>query len=96
MPKPRWTTPVQRTWLEERIPAFNEAQENGVTSKLFYPELYAEWDKTFDPEPPSAIDLEEAEGDLEKAKTTIKKFMETVSFIIQGTGRDQSPTDMTI
>ena len=85
MPKPRWTTPAQRQWLEDRIPAFTEAQEKGLTTKIFYPDLYAAWDRDFSLEPPSAIEIQEAKGDLEAARTAKRKFMEIVSFIIQDT-----------
>jgi hypothetical protein len=83
MPKPRWTTPAQRTWLEARITAFTESQEKELTTKVFYPELYKEWEKTFPSEPPSTTELEKAGGDLEKAIAKKKKFMETVSLIVQ-------------
>jgi hypothetical protein len=82
MPKPRWTTSAQRAWLEERIPAFTESQENDQTTTVFYPELYVAWEKSFALEPPSATELEKAGGDLEKATATKKKFMETVSMVI--------------
>lgn len=93
MPKPRWTTTAQRSWLEEHIPAFNEAQENGLTTKVFYPELYANWDRAFNPEPPSATELLEAGGVLGIDEAIKKKFMEIVSFIIQV--RNKAPTDTT-
>jgi hypothetical protein len=80
MPKPRWTTPAQRAWLEERIPAFNEAQEKGITTKIFYPQLYTAWDRAFNPQPPSAAEIKDAGGNLERAKAKKRKFMEIVSF----------------
>ena len=80
---PHWTTPSQRAWLEDRIPAFTKAQENGLMTKVFYPDRYAAWDRAFNSEPPSEIELKEAGGDLEMARSIKKKFMETVSFISQ-------------
>ena len=52
-------------------------------TKVFYPDRYAAWDRAFNSEPPSEIELKEAGGDLEMARSIKKKFMETVSFISQ-------------
>ena len=93
MPKPRWTTAKQRSWLEERIPAFHDAQDNGLTTKVFYPELYAAWDRAFNPVPPSEIEIMEADGNLEKAIALKKKFMETVSLLFKS--KKKNPTDRT-
>lgn len=90
MPKPRWTSAAQRAWLEQRIPEFNDAQEKGTTTKVFYPKLYKAWDRAFNPEQPSIIEVKEAGGNLERAKAKKRKFLEIVSSRYQL--RDKSPT----
>jgi hypothetical protein len=79
MPKQRWTTNEQRQWLEERIPAFLEAQQADTLGSVFFPDLYDEWRKQHPVQPPSAEELEKAGGNLEKAKKEGKKKTESVS-----------------
>ena len=80
MPKQRWTTGEQRIWLEERIPAFLEAQQADTLANVFFPDLYDEWPKLYPTQPPTAEELEKAGGNLEKANKQGKKKMENVSF----------------
>jgi len=67
MTKKPWTTPDQRTWLENLIPAFVEAQENKTTGTTFFPETYEKWQKKWPVEPPTMEELAEAGGEAPKA-----------------------------
>jgi hypothetical protein len=78
MPKKRWTTAEQRSWLEERIPAFIEAQRQKTTS-AFFDKTHQSWQKKWPVEAPTSRELQSAKGITERAIATKQKSVESVS-----------------
>lgn len=73
----RWTTPEQLDWLQQRHPAYLEAQSQGRYDK-FWPKIFQDWFATFPAREPTEndpvdSDLEpesDSEPELQKASTT--------------------------
>ena len=77
MTKQHWTTPEQRKWLEGQLTKFIEAQASDSTSS-FYPEVYKGWQEKFGHPTPTAQDIEESNGNEEKAAIKVVKKTEKV------------------
>lgn len=78
MPKKRWTTAEQCSWLEELIPAFTEAQRQKTTG-AFFNKTHQTWQKKWPVEAPTARELQSAKGITERAIATKQKAVENVS-----------------
>ena len=78
MPKKRWTTSEQRSWLEERIPLFIQAQQNKATS-AFLDDIYRDWQERWPIEVPTEQELQSANGIEERALAVKRKTVEDVS-----------------
>lgn len=78
MPKKRWTTIEQRAWLEERIPAFIEAQQSKATG-AFFDDIHTGWQKNWPTEAPTQQELKSANGNAERALAIKQKASEGVS-----------------
>jgi hypothetical protein len=78
MPKKRWTSTEQRSWLEERIPPFIQAQQNKATS-TFLDDIYRDWQERWPIEPPTEKELQSAKGIEERALAVKRKTIEDVS-----------------
>jgi hypothetical protein len=77
MGKKQWTTPDQRTWLQARISTFTTAQVNRSTA-TFFESTYRGWHKKWPTPAPTEKDIDDAKGDLERARATLQKKMEEV------------------
>ena len=77
MGKKRWTTPEQRTWLEELIPDFVQAQQDKTTG-LFFDTIYKEWHDKWPTEPATDKEIKSARGNADKALATKRKAEENV------------------
>ncbi|OJT05534.1 hypothetical protein TRAPUB_3650 [Trametes pubescens] len=73
MPRPEWTTPEEKAWLERRIPDFIEAQEKN-DPKSFFLGCHGEWFHRFEMEPPTAQEIEKQGGNVDKATSVKKKL----------------------
>lgn len=77
MGKKRWTTEEQRTWLEELIPDFVQAQQD-KTVRTFLKDMYSKWDDKW----PTLLTVEEYKrenGRQDKALAAKEKAVENVS-----------------
>jgi hypothetical protein len=77
MGKKRWTTPEQRAWLEERIPAFLEAQKL-QTVRQFLIETFGKWQSEWPSLELTAEELRRARGNKERALSVQRKALEDV------------------
>jgi hypothetical protein len=77
MGKKRWTTPEQRIWLEELIPAFIQAQQDSVVN-LFFKDTYTKWHEEWPTPLPTAEEVKHVKGNAEKALAAKLKFAEEV------------------
>lgn len=66
-------------WLEARVPAFVEAQQNKTTSTTFFPEAHKEWAEQFPTPEPTENEVEDAKGNMAAAVAKKHKFWEKVS-----------------
>ncbi|KAJ8472367.1 hypothetical protein ONZ51_g8553 [Trametes cubensis] len=73
-----WATEDQTAWLSKRLPDFVKSQRENKTDK-FFAVTYSEWFHRFDLEEPTAEELEEAQGDKEKAVSMKTKRQRQVS-----------------
>jgi hypothetical protein len=78
MPKKRWTSAEQFSWLEERIPAFIQAQQAKITS-TFLEDTHQKWQDKWPIEAPTDDELRSARGDVERALAVKHKALEDVS-----------------
>lgn len=72
MPRPDWTTPEEKAWLERRIPDFIEAQEKLNDPKSFFLARHCEWFHRFELEPPTSQEVAKQGGGVDKA-TSVKE-----------------------
>lgn len=77
MTRAPWTTVDQRAWLEGRKSKWLEANAAGQT-KTLRPKLLADWYAAFPLEPPTATELQEANGDPQKAEQQKRRKMDHV------------------
>lgn len=77
MTRHSWTTEGERKWLVDLIPDFLEAQENKTTS-TFWPNIYQRYAEEFPIAPPTADEINSANGNLENATRQKKKAIEKV------------------
>jgi hypothetical protein len=77
MGKKRWTTPEQRTWLEELIPAFVQAQQD-KTVRLFLTDTSEKWNHEWPIPTLTAEEVQRAKGNPERILAKKRKEMENV------------------
>jgi len=82
MPKKRWTTEEQRSWIEGRIPAFIQAQQNSLTG-AFFEETHRGWRDLWPIEEPTQRELQSAKGNQSRAVAVKRKGVENVSSLEQ-------------
>ena len=78
MPKKRWTTPEQRSWLEVCIPAFIQAQQDRAVS-VFLDDTYRKWQEKWPVTAPTEEEVQGAEGNSERTVAAKWKAVEDVS-----------------
>ncbi|KAI0083408.1 hypothetical protein BDY19DRAFT_998589 [Irpex rosettiformis] len=68
MPRPKWTTSDQESWLLLRLSDFNEARAKGKKGTTdWFLRIYEDWFTEFPPPPPTPADIAQAGGDNDKA-----------------------------
>lgn len=82
MGKKRWTTPEQRTWLEELIPAFVQAQQDKLV-RSFLSDTYGKWHEKWPTPPPTTEEVRRGKGNADKALTIKRKAAEEVRIACQ-------------
>jgi hypothetical protein len=82
MPKKRWTTEEQRSWLEGRISDFIQAQQNSSTG-VFFEETHRGWRDLWPIEEPTQRELQSAKGNQSRAVAVKRKGVENVSSLEQ-------------
>ncbi|KIL68679.1 hypothetical protein M378DRAFT_8154 [Amanita muscaria Koide BX008] len=75
MPRKRWTTPEQRSWLEERIPDFTQAQQD-KTMGSFLGVVHQKWQEKWPAEEPTEEEIQAAKGNKERAEASKRKVIE--------------------
>jgi hypothetical protein len=78
MGKKRWTTPEQQAWLEGHVAAFVQAQQEKTTG-TFFKDTYSQWYKRWPTAAPTEDEIEDVEGNIEKACTCKHKAIDNVS-----------------
>lgn len=78
MGKRRWTTPEQRAWLEELVPAFVQAQHEKATG-TFFDDTYNKWYEKWPTTAPTEEEIREAGGSAERALACKRKAVDNVS-----------------
>lgn len=79
MTRASWADDVQRKWLESRVPAFVEAQQNKSTSTTFFPDTHKAWQEAFPTPEPTEKEIEESKGNRAAAVAKKRKYWEKVS-----------------
>lgn len=77
MTRKSWATEPQKEWLEGKIAAFREAQQNKTAAKIFFPETVKAWKEQWPAEPPTEEEITDA-GSLEKARAVKNKKADVV------------------
>jgi hypothetical protein len=77
MPKKSWASDEQQTWLFAQLADFRQAQE-GKTTPNFFIDLYEKFHTKWPLAAPNANEINEADGNEEKAKTLKQKASENV------------------
>jgi hypothetical protein len=77
MGKKRWTTTEQRTWLEELIPMFIQAQQD-KTVRLFLADTREKWLEKWPIPPLTAEEAQRAKGNPEKILVKKRKVIADV------------------
>ncbi|THH18697.1 hypothetical protein EUX98_g8915 [Antrodiella citrinella] len=73
MPRTRWTTEEQYTWLHDRIPEWRQAQDDGKVS-TFLTSLVQKWYKKYPPPATPKKYLDKANGNEDKAKILYRDY----------------------
>jgi hypothetical protein len=76
-----WTTEEQRVWLEARIPAFVQAQQDKASGK-FIEDTYKVWQEKWPTPAPTEDEIKGAGGSAEKALAGQNKAMGNVRIIM--------------
>ena len=77
MGKKPWTTEEQRSWLEARIPAFVQAQQEKATAG-FFEDTYSKWHKKWPTPAPAKGDIKGGKGIADKILASKQKAAENV------------------
>ena len=75
----KWTTPEQEAWLKDRMPTFIATQKTRTSVSAFYPELHKEWRKNWPDPQPTEKEIQDADGNLERAMKMKQTHMDEVS-----------------
>jgi hypothetical protein len=83
MTRATWTTTEQREWLEEYLPGWANAQDNGTT-KAYRVKVFEGWYKAFPLGTPTDEELAKAGGNASKALRTKRNASDNVRNICSG------------